>query len=259
MRPAGLVTAKVLSAVKARIQPGISTLELDRIAADILQSEGATSNFKKVPGYHHNICVSVNDEIVHGIPGSRVLEAGDLVSVDAGAIVDGWNGDSALSIVVPGPASQHDQSREALSSVTEQSMWAGIAALASATNLNQVGAAIEDYIVANNSSYGILREYIGHGIGREMHEEPAVFNYRVKTPGLEVQPGLVIAIEPMVTAGTEETYVADDDWTVIVEDNTDGAHWEHSVAVTETGVWVLTAEDGGAAGLAPFGVKPVPV
>ena len=136
--------------------------------------------------------------------------------------------------------------------------WVGIAALAGAKNLNEVGAAIENYVI-EQGRFGILREYVGHGIGKRMHEEPAVFNYRVKTPGLEVKPGLVICIEPMLTGGTEETFVTEDDWTVVVADDTDGAHWEHTIAVTDGGVWVLTEQDGGAEKLAPFGITPVPV
>lgn len=257
MRPAGLATSRMLEAVKARIQPGITTLELDRIAADVLRGDGAIANFKLEPGYEHSICVSVNDEIVHGVPGDRVIQAGDLVSVDAGAMLDGWNGDSAFTVVVPGGDPSTAAERQRLSDVTESSMWVGIAELAKAKNLNEVGGAIEDYVLGEGA-YGILREYVGHGIGKRMHEEPAVFNYRVRTQGLEVKPGLVICIEPMITGGTEDTFVTEDDWTVVVADDTDGAHWEHTIAVTDGGVWVLTAEDGGAAGLEPFGLEPVP-
>ncbi|ALX65586.1 type I methionyl aminopeptidase [Microbacterium sp. XT11] len=262
----GLITAAALEAVRPLIRPGVTTLELDAEANRTILARGAESNFQLVRGYHHTICVSVNEEVVHGIPSSRVLEPGDIVSVDCGAQFDGWNGDSAITVVIP-DAERPDlvRRREELSRVTEGSMWAGIAALATAAHLGDVGAAIEEYIEAQGPSevsgepYGILREYVGHGIGRKMHEAPSVFNYRTPDPGAEVKPGLVVAIEPMVTAGGEATFVEDDDWTVSTVDGSDGSHWEHSVAVHAGGIWVLTAPDGGAAGLAPFGVTPVPL
>ncbi|MFJ6651237.1 type I methionyl aminopeptidase [Microbacterium sp. NPDC091313] len=255
----GLITAAALDAVRAMIAPGVTTLELDAEASRVIRSRGARSNFQLVRGYRHTICASVNDQVVHGIPGERALQAGDLVSIDAGAELKGWNGDSAISVIVPGEA-PHDvvASRRRLSDVTEGSMWAGIAALATAKRLGEVGAAIEAYIEdhAPEGGYGILRDYVGHGIGRKMHESPSVFNYRTPDPGAEVRPGLAVAIEPMVVAGDQATFVEDDDWTVTTIDGTDGSHWEHSVAVHDGGIWVLTAPDGGAAGLAPFGVVP---
>ena len=212
-----------------------------------------------MPGYRHTLCVSVDDDVVHGIPSERPFRAGDIVSVDGGAEVDGWNGDAAFTVVIPDPARPEVvAAREALSAVTEAALWRGIAALASARHLNEVGAAIEDHIRAGGE-YGILTDYVGHGIGRTMHEEPPVFNYRVDRRGPAVKPGLVVAIEPMVVAGAVETFIRDDEWTVTTADGADSAHWEHSVAVHAGGLWVLTAEDGGAAGLAPFGVVPVPI
>ncbi|MEQ6897220.1 type I methionyl aminopeptidase [Microbacterium sp. KR10-403] len=256
----GLITAGMLDAVRALIVPGTTTLQLDAAAAAVVKARGALSNFQMVRGYRHTICVSVNDEVVHGIPGERVLEPGDIVSVDAGAEYRGWNGDSAITVVVPDPARPElVAAREELSRVTEGSLWAGIAALASAKHLGEVGGAVQDYIEASGHDYGILRDYVGHGIGRRMHENPSVFNYRVPAPGPEVRPGLAVAIEPMVVGGSDETFVGDDDWTVSTVDGTDGSHWEHSVAVHDGGIWVLTAPDGGAAGLAAFGVTPVPI
>jgi len=255
----GRATAASLEAVAAAVAPGVSTLELDAIAERAIVDAGGASNFQLEPGYHHTICASVNDEVVHGIPGQRILEPGDILSVDSGAILGGWNGDAARTFVLPDPA--HPElvaERTRLSEVTEQSLWRGIATLASARYLNDVGEAIEDYISAQGD-YGILTDYIGHGIGRRMHEEPPVFNYRVRAKGPEVRPGLVVAIEPMVVLGSQETYVKDDGWTVATEDGSAAAHWEHSVAVHADGIWVLTASDGGAAGLAPFGVTPVPI
>ncbi len=258
VRP-GLATAASLDAVRAAIRPGVSTAELDRIAEETIRTAGGVPNFMKEPGYRHTICSSVNDEVVHGIPGERVLEPGDIVSIDSGAEVAGWNGDAAFTVVVADPARPElVAERQRLADVTEQSLWQGIAALATVSHLNQVGAAIEDYI-RSQGDYGILTDYVGHGIGRSMHEAPPVFNYRVNRPGPEVKPGLVVAIEPMVTAGGIETYLKDDDWTVATADGKSAAHWEHSVAVHKGGIWVLTAADGGVAGLASFGVVPVPI
>ncbi len=261
----GLVTAASLDAVRAAIRPGITTLELDAIADRTIRSLGGVSNFQMVPGYAHTVCTSVNDDIVHGIPGPRVLEAGDIVSVDSGADVGGWNGDSAITIVLDDPARPDVvAARRLLSDVTEQSLWHGIARLATARHLNEVGEAIEEFVethpsVASGATYGILTDYIGHGIGRSMHEAPPVFNYRVRQRGPEVKPGLVVAIEPMITAGTTDTIVRDDEWTVASADGSMSSHWEHSVAVHADGIWVLTAADGGAAGLAPLGITPVPI
>ena len=262
----GLITAAALDAVRPLIRPGITTLELDAEANRVILARGAESNFQLVRGYRHTTCISVNEEVVHGIPGERVLAAGDIVSIDCGAQFQGWNGDSAITVVVPDHTRPELVSqREELSRVTEGSMWAGIAAMASASHLGDIGAAIQGYIEAQGPSavsgetYGILREYVGHGIGRKMHEAPSVFNYRTPDPGAELKSGLVLAIEPMVTAGSDETFVEDDDWTVSTVDGTDGSHWEHSVALHDGGIWVLTAVDGGAAGLAPFGVTPTPI
>ncbi|NLP84356.1 type I methionyl aminopeptidase [Microbacterium sp. CFH 90308] len=256
----GLITAAALDAVRGLIAPGVTTAELDAAASDVIVARGAKSNFQMVRGYRHTICASVNEEVVHGIPGDRVLEPGDIVSIDAGAEYKGWNGDSAFTFVVPDAARPElVAERQRLSDVTEGSLWAGIAALATAKHLAEVGAAIQEYIEANSPDagpYGILREYVGHGIGRKMHESPSVFNYRVPDLGPEVRPGLALAIEPMVVIGDQATFVEDDGWTVSTIDGTAGSHWEHSVAVHDDGIWVLTAPDGGAAGLAPFGVTP---
>lgn len=257
VRP-GLLTAAALDAVRSAIRPGITTGELDAIAERTIRDGGGVPNFQLVPGYRHTLCVSVNDEIVHGIPGERVLQPGDLVSVDAGAEVDGWNGDSAFTTVVPGGDATTTTARQQLSDVTERSLWHGIAALASAKHLHEVGDAVED-AVDETGTWGIVEDFTGHGIGRSMHEDPPVFNHRVRGGGPAVRPGLVVAIEPMVTAGTIENTTDADDWTVRTQDGSDAAHWEHSVAVHADGVWVLTAADGGAAGLAPLGVTPVPI
>lgn len=257
VRP-GLLTHDALTAVRDAIRPGITTGELDAIAERVIRDGGGIPNFQLVPGYRHTLCVSVNDEIVHGIPGERVLQPADVVSVDAGAEVDGWNGDSAFTVVVPGGDAGVSAARQTLSDTTERALWHGIAALAHAKHLHEVGAVIEDAI-DETGAWGIVEDYTGHGIGRSMHEDPPVFNYRVRGAGPAVKPGLVVAIEPMVTAGTIDSSTDDDDWTVRTLDGSDAAHWEHSIAVHADGIWVLTAADGGAAGLAPLGVTPVPI
>ena len=263
----GLITAAMLDAVRALIAPGVTTGELDAAASALLASRGAKSNFQMVRGYRHTICTSINEQVVHGIPGGRELMPGDILSVDAGAEYKGWNGDSAFSVVLDDPTRPEVVAdRQRLSQVTEGSLWAGIAALATATHLGEIGEAVQGHIEANvpeaaaaAGGYGILREYVGHGIGRKMHEAPSVFNYRVSDRGPEVRPGLVLAIEPMVVIGDQATFVEDDGWTVSTLDGTAGSHWEHSVAVHDGGIWVLTAPDGGAAGLAPFGVTPAEI
>ncbi len=255
----GLITADALDAVRALIAPGVTTLELDAAASALITARGAVSNFQMVRGYRHTICASVNEEVVHGIPNDRPLQAGDILSIDAGAEFRGWNGDSAFTMIVPGEAPEELVApRRRLSEVTEGSLWAGIAALSRASHLSEVGAAIEQYIQehAPAGGYGILRDYVGHGIGRKMHESPSIFNYAVSDRGPEVRPGLAVAIEPMVVIGDQETFTEDDGWTVSTVDGTAGSHWEHSVAVHDGGIWVLTAHDGGAEKLAPFGVVP---
>ena len=255
----GLATAASLDAVATAVTPGVSTIALDELAERTIAESGGRPNFKLEPGYHHTICASVNDDVVHGIPGERILQPGDILSVDSGAVVDGWNGDAARTFVLPDPSRPEVfDERLTLSEVTEQSLWRGIARLVTARHLNEVGEAVEDYIVSQGD-YGILTDYVGHGIGRSMHEAPPVFNYRVSAKGPEVRPGLVVAIEPMVVLGSPETYVRDDGWTVATEDGSAAAHWEHSVAVHADGIWVLTAADGGAAGLRAFGITPVPI
>nr|WP_325210341.1 type I methionyl aminopeptidase [Salinibacterium sp.] len=255
----GVLTAKALDAVRERIVPGATTIELDAIAESVIRAGGGEPNFALVPGYRHTICSSVNEDVVHGIPGDRVLEPGDIVSIDCGAQVNGWNGDSAITVVIPDPSRPElVAERQRLSDVTETSLWHGIAALARAKHLNEVGSAIEDYI-DSQGEFGILEDYVGHGIGRSMHEAPTVFNYRVRDKGPAVKPGLCVAIEPMVTLGGIDTFVREDDWTIATEDGTAAAHWEHSVAVHANGIWVTTAHDGGAAALAPLGVTPVPI
>jgi methionyl aminopeptidase len=259
MMAPGAATAASLEAARSAIRVGATTLDVNAAAEAAIVALGGQPNFVLEPGYQHTICASVNDDVVHGIPNARPLEPGDIVSIDSGAILDGWNGDAAITVVVPDPTRPDlVAARQKLSDVTEGSLWAGIARLARAKHLNEVGDAVQGYVEARGD-YGILTDYIGHGIGRSMHEAPPVFNYRVSQKGPEVKPGLVVAIEPMVVAGSIDTYVREDDWTVATEDCLDAAHWEHSVAVHKDGIWVLTAPDGGASKLAEFGVTPTPI
>jgi methionyl aminopeptidase len=259
MMAPGAATAASLEAARSAIRVGATTLDVNAAAEAAIVALGGQPNFVLEPGYNHTICASVNDDVVHGIPNGRPLEPGDIVSIDSGAILDGWNGDAAITVVIPDPTRPDlVAARQKLSDVTEGSLWAGIARLARAKHLNEVGDAVQSYVEARGD-YGILTDYIGHGIGRSMHEAPPVFNYRVSQKGPEVKPGLVVAIEPMVVAGSIDTYVREDDWTVATEDGLDAAHWEHSVAVHKDGIWVLTAPDGGASKLAEFGVTPTPI
>lgn len=258
MREPGRITALALEAVEAAVAAGVTPLELDAIAERVIREHGAVPNFQLEPGYAHTLCVSVNDVVVHGIPGSTPIQPGDLVTVDCGATIGGFHGDAAISVVVPGGEPETTAARQHLSDVTRGALWDGIAALAGAKQLGEVGAAVEDHIEAN-SDFGISDDYIGHGIGRAMHEDPPVFNYRTRVVGPPVKPGLCVAIEPIIHAGSTGTTTDADGWTVRSADGSDACQWEHSVAVHAGGIWVLTALDGGAAGLAEYGIRPVPI
>ena len=254
MARAGVIVERALGAASAAAVAGATTRDVDAAAAGVIADAGATSNFLGYHGFPATSCVSVNEEIVHGIPGERVLEAGDVVSIDCGAVVEGWHGDSALTVIVPGARSVEDAM---LVEQTRRSLWAGIAALAGAKRLDEVAAAIED--VTDAAGLHPLVGYVGHGIGTAMHQAPDVMNYRTRGRLERVRPGMCVAIEPMTVLGTSESTVLDDDWTIVSADGTRGAHWEHSIAIHEEGIWVLTAADGGAAGLAPWGVTPAPL
>lgn len=249
MRRAGLVVAAAHEALRAAARPGLTTADLDAVAAEVLRDAGATSSFLGYHGYPAVLCVSVNDEIVHGIPGGRVLEAGDVVSVDFGAVVDGWHGDAAFTMVL----ADADPADLALSATTEAAMWAGIAALAG-DRLGLVGDAVEQVVRDAGAAYGIVQEYVGHGIGSAMHQPPDVLNYSTKNPGPRLRPGMCLAVEPMLTRGRRHTRILADDWTVVTADGSRAAHWEHTVAILPDGLWVLTAADGGVKKLMDAGV-----
>lgn len=255
----GLATAAAIAAMRREIRVGMTTLELDAIAESAIREAGGEPNFKLVPGYSHTICANVNEDVVHGIPNDRPLEPGDMVSLDVGAIVKGWNGDAATTVILPDPERPDRTARqEKLSRVTHEALWHGIARLARARYLNEVGESIAAH-VRRESDFGIVEEYIGHGIGRSMHEAPPVFNYPVETQGPEVKPGLAVAIEPIIAEGSPVTFTQPDGWTVTTQDGLMSCQWEHSVAVHKDGIWVLTAEDGGAEHLREFGITPVPI
>ncbi|MDN4482794.1 type I methionyl aminopeptidase [Demequina lignilytica] len=252
MARAGVIVEHALAAARAAAVPGATTAQVDAAAAATIADAGATSNFLGYHGFPATTCISVNEEVVHGIPGDRVLAAGDLVSIDCGAIVDGWHGDSAISLIVGGEGSAQDR---ALMDATEKALWAGIAALASARRVSDVSTAIEQ--VADRAGLHPIEGYVGHGIGTAMHQGPDVPNYRVRGRSPRVEPGMCLAIEPMFVIGTDESATLADEWTVVSLDGSRAAHWEHSIAVHEDGIWVLTASDGGARGLSTHGIVPV--
>ena len=237
MREAGLVVAAALAATRDAVRPGITTRELDAVAEKVIRDAGAVPSFLGYHGFPATLCLSVNDEVVHGIPGSRVIAEGDVVSIDCGAIVRGYHADSALTVCV---GDVPDDVRR-LVEVTEESLRRGIAAVRDGGRLSDIGAAIESYV--RPFGFGLLDGYTGHGIGRALHEDPPVPNTAPKGPGrgLRLQTGLVIAIEPMVTLGSPRVDVLEDDWTVVTRDGSVAAHFEHTVALTDDGPVVLTA------------------
>jgi methionyl aminopeptidase len=256
MRDAGLVLSRALDEAVAAAQVGVTTAQLNEVFEGVLREEGATSNFLGYHGFPASICTSVNHEVVHGIPGDYALRDGDIISIDGGAVVRGWHSDSARTVIVGTPRPEDVR----LSEVTEEALWRGIAALASARFVGDVGAAIDDYVSSvPGPALGILEDYVGHGIGTQMHQAPDVLNYRSSNRGPKVRAGLCLAIEPMLVQGGLETAVLDDDWTVVTTDGKRASQWEHSVAVHDGGIWVLSAPDGGASRLGPLGVTPVPL
>jgi methionyl aminopeptidase len=261
MRRAGLVVARALAEMAAAALPGATTADLDAVAREVLAREGATSNFLNydvgfgIPPYPAVVCISVNDEIVHGIPGSRGLVDGDLVSIDFGAIVDGFHGDSAMTVAVGTVAPE----ALALSDVTRGALAAGLARVRPEVSVGDISSAVQSYVRDAPARYGIVAEYTGHGIGTRMHMHPDVPNLGRPGRGPKLPIGAVVAIEPMVTLGSPGTDVLDDDWTVVTRDGKVACHWEHSVAVTPGGCWVLTADDGGESILKAAGGRFAPL
>ncbi|HXI80737.1 MAG TPA: type I methionyl aminopeptidase [Verrucomicrobiae bacterium] len=238
MRTAGRIVAEVLALVESELKPGVSTAHLDRLAERHIRSSGAVPSFK---GYGHrsnpfpaSLCISIDDEVVHGIPGERQIREGQIVSVDAGAIFEGWHGDGARTFTVGQPAARIAE----LIDTTRLAMMAGIAAAVPNANLDDISGAIED--VALPHGYGIVRQFVGHGIGTEMHQDPQVPNYRTGIRGMKLAPGICLAIEPMLTLGSGDVSVKPDGWTVVTRDGSLAAHFEHTIAVTDNGPEILT-------------------
>jgi len=251
MRVAGLLVGETLEVLRAAVRPGITTGELDALAEENIRAGGGIPSFKGygVPPFPASICASVNDQVVHGIPGDRALVDGDVISIDCGAIVDGWHGDAAITVAV----GEVPDEVQRLMDVTEESMWRGFAAARLGGRVTDISHAIESY-VRSQGSYGILEDYTGHGIGTEMHMAPNVPNYGRAGRGPKLVRGMALAVEPMIALGSADTYLEDDDWTVSMADGAVAAHFEHTFTLTPDGPWVLTALDGGAAKLAELGV-----
>jgi methionyl aminopeptidase len=235
MRRAGQVVREVLELVRSKVKPGATTLDLEKAATARLEELGVKAAFKGYHGYPCVLCTSVNSEVVHGIPSAkRVLKEGDIVSVDFGAVVDGYYGDSAITI----PVGSIDAKAARLLEVTEKSLHAGIAAVKPGATLGDVGAAVQDVVEAEG--FSVVRDFVGHGIGVHMHEDPQVPNFGERGRGMKLKVGMVIAIEPMVNAGRPDVEVLKDGWTAVAKDGSMSAHFEHTVAVTATGARVLT-------------------
>jgi methionyl aminopeptidase len=252
MRVAGLLVGETLELLRAAAKAGVTTGELDAIAEDNIRSHGGTPSFLNYghPPFPATICASVNDEVVHGIPGSRELVDGDVISIDCGAIVDGWHGDAAITVAVGDVAPEVTE----LMRVTEEALWAGMAGARLSGRVSDISRAVET-TVRSQGSYGILEDYVGHGIGTQMHLPPNVPNVAHRGDrGPKLVAGLALAVEPMVTLGGADTDVLDDDWTVVTSDGSMAAHFEHTFTLTPDGVWVLTALDGGEERLAALGV-----
>lgn len=249
MREAGRIVAEMLAACRAAVRPGVTTGELDRLAADILKRHGAQSNFKGygvpvLPPFPGVICTSVNEQVVHGMPGKRRLKEGEILSIDAGAIVEGWHADAAITV----PVGEVSPRAAKLMAVTEEALRRAIAAAVVGKRLGDIGAAVQRYV--EGQGFSIVRNYVGHGIGRAMHEEPQVPNYGAPERGLQIKEGLCIAIEPMVNVGGPETRTLPDQWTVVTADGSLSAHFEHTLWCTVAGPVVLTAPEGQAAAAA---------
>ena len=251
MRAAGLVVGETLALLRESVRAGVTTGELDAIAEDCIRSRGAVPSFKgySTPPFPASICASVNDEVVHGIPGDRVLQDGDIISIDCGAIVDGWHGDAATTVAVGTVSAEALE----LMRVTEEALWRGLAAARLGGRLTDISSAVESY-VRSQGGYGILEDYVGHGIGSAMHQPPNVPNVGRPGRGPRLVQGMALAVEPMVAIGSQDNVVLEDEWTVATRDGSLAAHYEHTFTLTPRGTWVLTALDGGEARLGELGV-----
>ncbi|MEU8304454.1 type I methionyl aminopeptidase [Actinomadura sp. NPDC048955] len=252
MRAAGLLVGRTLELLREAAKPGMSTLDLDALAEEHIRDNGGVPSFKGYHGFTGTICASVNEEIVHGIPRSdKILRAGDVLSIDCGAIVEGWHGDAAITV----PLGEVTDEQRRLLEVTEESLWHGLAAGRAGARLTDISHAIEAHI-RSQGPYGIVEGYGGHGIGTEMHMDPLIPNHGAPGHGPVLEPGMCFAVEPMVNLGTKETAELDDGWTVVTTDGRTSAHFEHTFAVTADGPRVLTALDEGRDRFANLGSAP---
>jgi methionyl aminopeptidase len=237
MRVAGGIVAETIDTVLAAVEPGVSTADLDGVAEAFIRERKATPSFKGYRGFPASICASLNQEVVHGIPSpKRILKEGDVLSLDFGAIWDGYHADSAVTVFVGEPPSAE---AEKLVRVTEEALEAGISQIRPGGRLSDISHAVQQ--VVEGAGFSVVREYVGHGVGRSLHEDPQIPNYGLPGRGPELRPGLVVAVEPMVTMGDWKTRVLADDWTVVTADGSLAAHFEHTIAITEDGREVLTA------------------
>jgi methionyl aminopeptidase len=234
LRDAGQIVAKTLGEVRRAVRPGVTTLELDRIAAEYIKKCGAVPAFKGYHGFAGNICASVNEEVVHGIPGLRKLKNGDNVSIDIGAVINSYNGDAAITV----PVGEIDAEVQQLLDVTEQSLYKGIEQAIVGNRLGDISHAVQAY--SESYGYGVVRDFVGHGIGRNMHEDPQIPNYGIPGRGPRLKTGMTLAIEPMINIGTHEVRTLDDGWTVVTVDGKRSAHFEHTIVVTPHGPEILT-------------------
>ena len=234
MRNAGRIVGETLALMRELAKPGVTTLELDRMAEEYIRAQGAIPAFKGYNGFPATLCTSVNEQVVHGIPGLRCLESGDIISIDCGAVIDGYFGDAAVTL----PIGEVGQDLQKLLRVTEESLMLGIAQAKLGNRLYDVSYAVQTHVEANG--FSVVRDYVGHGIGRAMHEDPQIPNFGKPGRGPRLEVGMVLAIEPMVNMGTYEVQTLKDHWTVVTKDNRPSAHFEHTVAITENGLEILT-------------------
>ena len=253
MRVAGIVVHDALALTREAAAPGVTTAELDAVAERHIRAQGAVPNFLQYgdPPFPASTCISVNDEVVHGIPGARVLAAGDVVSVDCGAAVDGWHADAAITFTLGAV----DPAVRDLLEATEEALWEGITQVRAGSRVGDVSAAVQRRLRSGPRELGIVRDYTGHGIGSALHQPPDVPNTGRAGSGPRITEGMALAVEPMVVLGDADTVEAPDEWTVLTADGSWAAHFEHTVAVTATGTWVLTAADGGRARLEALGAR----
>jgi methionyl aminopeptidase len=237
MRVSGKITAKTLSMLMKTVKAGMTTAEVDRLAEDSIRSMGGTPTFIGYHGYAHTVCLSVNEEVVHGIPGPRTLKDGDLLSIDIGTTLDGYVSDSAVTVAI----GEVSPAAKRLMDVTQECLMLGIAQMQPGNRLGDIGHAVQKH--AESHGYGVVRQLVGHGVGTQLHEEPQVPNYGNPGHGTLLRPGLVLAIEPMITEGSYEVETLDDGWTVVTEDGKLAAHFEHTIAVTTEGPRILTLRD----------------